>query len=530
VKREIPTINKDFRQWQKNAYKATFAKSETGSRDFLCEATPGGGKTDYGLWVAHTFLQKKLASRLVVVAPTENLKEQWALSAASMGIDIDPEFKNSQGREASDYHGCVITYAQLGQDPRVHELNVFSDKTIVIFDEVHHAGESLSWGDGVRQAFENAVYRVALSGTAFRSDDNQIPFITYEAGVSVADFRYSYAEALKDNVCRPVFFYAFDGEMKYKVGTENFEHSFTDIIEKDLIPKRLKTALDPTGGWMNTVIIEAHNQLMDLRANSHKDAAGLVFAINQNHAREIAQVLFEITGIRPEVVLSDESNGCHKIDRFKKSSDPWIICVKMISEGIDIPRLRVGAYFTNVKADLFFRQAIGRFVRVIASMKGLNQDAYIFMPKDPDLVKLAEEIEKERVHALADCTPGDTGENKDLFGDYVPARKGSFEMLGSRALQSTTLRANVEITRGAKFIQSGEADLSMFERKHRLKETINLTCKRLALRDARLANSTKAEFNKYHKKWFDQGGKPIENETLEELQKRLEFVQRFASN
>ena len=530
MKREIPNINKDFRQWQKNAYRLTMEAIQNGRRDFLATATPGAGKTDFALWVAHTFLQKKYATRLVVVAPTENLKEQWALSAARMGIDIDPEFKNSQGREASDYHGCVITYAQLGLDPRVHELNVFAEKTIVVFDEVHHAGESLSWGDGVKQAFENAVFRLELSGTAFRSDDNQIPFITYEAGISVADFDYSYAEALKDNVCRPVFFNVFDGEMKYKVGTENFEHSFTDIIEKDLVPKRLKTALDPTGGWMNTVIIEAHNKLMELRSTSHKDAAGLVFAINQNHARDISQVLFEITGVRPEVVLSDESNGCHKIDRFKKSSDPWIICVKMISEGIDIPRLRVGAYFTNVKADLFFRQAIGRFVRVIASMKGLNQDAFIFMPKDPDLVKLAEEIEKERVHALADCTSGEAGEQGEIFPDYVPSRKGNFEMLGSRALQSTTLRANVEITRGAKFIQSGEADLSMFERKHRLKETINLTCRRLAIRDAQRMKQNKAEFGKYHKLWMEKGGKPIEVETLEELQKRLEFVQRFASN
>ena len=35
----------------------------------------------------------------------------------------------------------------------------------------------------------------------------------------------------------------------------------------------------------------------------------------------------------------------------------------MVSEGVDVPRLRVGVYATTARTELFFRQVVGRFVR-----------------------------------------------------------------------------------------------------------------------------------------------------------------------
>ena len=62
----------------------------------------------------------------------------------------------------------------------------------MVLDEVHHAGDSLSWGESVREAFAPATRRLALTGTPFRTDVNPIPFVSYAPGAdgvprSVAD-------------------------------------------------------------------------------------------------------------------------------------------------------------------------------------------------------------------------------------------------------------------------------------------------------------------------------------------------------
>jgi superfamily II DNA or RNA helicase len=81
----------------------------------------------------------------------------------------------------------------------------------------------------------------------------------------------------------------------------------------------------------------------------------------------------------------------------------------MVSEGVDIPRLRVGVYATTVRTKMYFRQFLGRIVRRISSLRAL-QVAYCYLPADPTLIRLAEEIEDEIRHCIR--TRGD-----DLFDD-----------------------------------------------------------------------------------------------------------------
>src|SRR5690606_34539921 len=107
---------------------------------------------------------------------------QWAQAGSRFGIALDPEFRNSQLHTAADFDGVVVTYAQVGMAPEVHRRRTLARRTMVILDEIHHAGDSRTWGDGVKVAFEPAERRLALTGTPFRSDDNPIPFVTYERG------------------------------------------------------------------------------------------------------------------------------------------------------------------------------------------------------------------------------------------------------------------------------------------------------------------------------------------------------------
>lgn len=535
MKRSIKPTNLDLRKWQKKAFDLWLLKIQS-FKDFLCEATPGGGKTTFGLSCSHYALLNAIAERLCVVVPTDHLKRQWALAAAKLGIDLDPDFKNSQEQEAPDYHGVVITYAQLGQDPVVHQLLTKSSKTIVILDEVHHAGDSKAWGDAVRVAFEYAILRIALSGTAFRSDDCEIPYVNYENKISKADFVYGYADAVLDRVCRLVFFPAFNGRFRWRIGNEEFDHSFEDNIDPDLVPKRLKTALHAGGNWLKNIILEAHKKLMEIRATGHPDAGGLVFAIDQKHAKEIALLMENTIGVRPAVVISDQSNASGIIEKFSKGNEPWIVCVKMISEGVDVPRLRVGVYATNVKAELFFRQMTGRFVRVLSHLEG-DQHAYIYIPEDRDMVKLAKEIEEEREHALEEAkkSSGGAGDDfGDLFGvsDYTPARTGKFTPLASSLGNMNLVKVNAGISNGAKFsrLKTGE-DLCVFEKKSRLRDSINNLSKKLAQRDARQQGLQKIDWHKYHRIWIDRGGKHMENETLEELTDRENWLKgQFSQN
>lgn len=525
----------DMRTWQQEAFRSVMEKIIIGGSSFLCTATPGSGKTKLGLVIAHELFKKKLIDRVMVVTPTTTLTKQWAAEAAYFaGLDLDPDFTNHQGCETSDFHGIAITYALLAQDKKgIHVQNTFNRRTFVILDEPHHMGDSLAWGEAAQKAFQNAVFRFLISGTPFRSDDAKIPFVTYDdTNTSIADYTYSYERAIQENVCRPVYFTIHDGRMKWKVDKLEFNKTFKDFVEKDQVSKRLRTALDHQGNFVRDVFRAADLKLTEIR-QTHKDAGGLIFAITQAHTKQIAKVVEEITGELPPVVISEDADGTQKIQMFKHSNWRWMVSVKMVSEGIDIPRLRVGVYFTNVKADLFFRQLVGRFVRVQKELG--DQEAYIFIPQDKDIVKLAETIQEEREHALDEMKSAQKGAaDKDLWGNqYTPALKGKFEPLGSDSISSKTIAVSVEITSGAKHrvdYRKIEDQNPVYVQKEIIKKRLNDLAKRYAVKHSG-GNGNRPDFKLLHKKYLEQGGKHMDLQTIEELKSREQFyISQLRSN
>jgi superfamily II DNA or RNA helicase len=394
---------KPLRHWQDSAARHVLAGQYGGGTDFLCVATPGAGKTVFALRVAYQLLTSGIADRVAVVCPTDHLTGQWRDKAHEVGIELQGDFRNPDGREAQDYQGVCLTYQQVASDPRPHRLNCQWKRTLAILDEIHHAGDQLQWGDKIRYAFENARYRLAISGTPFRTDRCAIPFVTYETdghGVrhSKPDYSYSYADALGDKVCRPVLFPSFEGHMEWFWKGQERAAEFKDELPQDEARRRLRTALDLEGEWLPSIIEKADHQLTEIRDSGHRNAAGLIFAIDQDHARGIAQIVRRVTGIDPVVTISDDKDASDKIGQFALSTDRWIVAVKMISEGVDIPRLRVGIYATNVISELFFRQAVGRFMRFTPGIE--EQSAYLYIPADAQLVEYATAIMEERDHQL----------------------------------------------------------------------------------------------------------------------------------
>jgi superfamily II DNA or RNA helicase len=407
--------------------------------DFLAVATPGAGKTTFALRIAAELLADRTVEAVTVVTPTEHLKTQWSRAAAQVGIQLDAAFRNADVHSTSDFHGAVVTYAQVGVAPAVHHRRTLARRTFVILDEIHHAGDSRSWGDATATAFKPAVRRLALTGTPFRSDDNPIPFVAYERGGdgllrSRSDSFYGYGDALRDGVVRPVIFLAYTGETRWRTSAgEELAARLGEPMTADLVAQAWRTALDPRGDWMPQVLRAADARLRVKRAGGMPDAAGLVIATDREAARAYAKLLAEITGEKVVVVLSDDAGASKRIAAFGESDERWLVAVRMVSEGVDIPRLSVGVYATSAATPLYFAQAIGRFVRA----RRPGETATVFLPSVPQLLELASEMEYERDHVLgkrdADGWDDDALEQAQRAETAVDSLGGTFEALSATA-------------------------------------------------------------------------------------------------
>ena len=428
-----------LRGWQRDAFREYF---RTPRRDFLLVATPGAGKTAFALTIAAELLARREIAAVTVVTPTEHLKHQWAQAAHGFGIKMDSGYKNAQGRLSADYTAVAVTYAQVAAHPALHRQRTENRRTLVIFDEIHHAGDALSWGEAVRESFDPARRRMALTGTPFRSDANPIPFVTYTQELdgtrrSSADYVYGYGPALDDGIVRPVIFLAYSGEMRWRTRAgDEITATLGTPMTSDQLAQAWRTALDPEGEWVARVLDAADRRLTEVRRGM-PDAAGLVIASDHDDARAYAALLRRVTGTRPVIVLSDDKAASKKIAAFSASEDRWMVAVRMVSEGVDIPRLAVGVFATSVSTALFFAQAVGRFVRV----RQRGETASVFLPSVPVLLGYAAELEAERDHVLA--MPGNEDPEKELA--EAQRRRDTADDLGEAAF--TTLGASAHFDR-----------------------------------------------------------------------------------
>ncbi len=378
-----------LRPWQEHALTEM---STWSSGAFLVSAAPGAGKTRPALEQARRELAAGTISSVVIACPTAPLTRQWARAASELGLDLAPD--SDSPRPPRGFHGVSVTYARIAMSPRQWR-SLASPRVLVIADEAHHLGEDLAWGEGFATAFNPCPRWLLLSGTPFRSDATPIPGVRYDRdGLADPDVSYTYADAVADCVCRPVRFITYDGTLSWRSGDDVIESSFDTVLSTREASRRYRTAIStdlPDG--LPRILGEADKRLRELRQDGHPDAGGLVIAADSEHARRIARLLHVATGRSPLVVLHTEVGAAAKLAAFTSSRDPWIVAVNMVSEGVDIPRLRVGVYATAAKTPLIFRQIVGRFVRTIPGRP--VEPSWLYIPADPVLRDHASSVEHE---------------------------------------------------------------------------------------------------------------------------------------
>ena len=342
------------------------------------------------------------------------------------GLHLDPRWRNADGAWRSDVDGVAVTYQQVASAPDLFAHHL-ARPTFVVLDEIHHAGESATWGTALRTAFGDAQRRLALSGTPFRSDARAIPFVTYDEDRRCApDFVYGYGEAVADDVCRPLTFRLLDATLHWRVDAQETIAAFADELDPQDDARRLRTAIDPATPLLPRMLRDADALLVKARALI-ADAAGLVLCDDRGHARATATLLRTIAGEKPVVVVSDEAGAHARIDRFARGgadAPRWIVAVNMVSEGVDVPRLVLAAYATVKRTDLFFRQAVGRVVR----RRGHDPDdlvATVFLPADPTLKGCAERIEVELRQQVSD----EVGQGFEIEPPIGTGRRADFQAL-----------------------------------------------------------------------------------------------------
>lgn len=360
---------------------------------FLC-ALPGAGKTRAAIRVIRAWIDQ--GGTFIAAVPTLPVRKQWRDNLQKAGIYADAKF---YGALRDGYHGGLVTYAGIHSLTGAFKKFCQDRPVLLIADEIHHASESenSTWGTDLRESFGGARRRLLLSGTPVRSDRETTSFLKIvpaDGGPQYEmHFLYDWPRALADKVVRAVTF--------HRLAMDNV------VVQFERKGQVTFSAEDEA--WLNYALDDNKFVLLALRKaidcleglrREDPSAAGLVTAKHIGHANEIAKLL-EMLGQHPIIVTSaEEENSVDVIDAFATdNSKKWIVSVKQVSEGVDVPRLRVLVYLTFYRTELIFRQFVGRVVRRRDDETDALAQAHVFIPECPSLTVLAERIEE--LQALA---------------------------------------------------------------------------------------------------------------------------------
>jgi len=405
--------NIQLRDWQAEFYQLPFKQFMDSIYDtsipnhFLLHAGVGSGKTYGSIIASKPFIEH--GWNIVICSPSDNVKASWANAFHTvLRKDIDSKFQYTNDFRR-DFIGVSVTFHSLNKNNVRFLSKLINKKTLLILDEVHHLAETKSWGDAIQEIGELCGFVLSLTGTPFRHDNEKIPYASYlpydgtERWQLNTDYSYSYAQSVADKVCCPVSF------RRIQIVSPNFDRDNELLMENIEAHKLLfSDSLRPDQPYIKKIIDAADNQLNDKR-QMMPNAAGLIVCSNIDSAKLIQQTLPN------SMVITSDVNDSSDIDKFRNGNYKWLVSVQMISEGVDIPRVRVIVYLHNITTRLFFEQVMGRAIRNRNDANGLDH-AYFFYPNYSPLHAHALDIENSITHIREEQ---EQEENETDYGDYT---------------------------------------------------------------------------------------------------------------
>lgn len=438
-----------LRAWQQEALEVYNKESR---KVFFLQACPGAGKTKFTLTALQNEMEKrgKKKTFIIVVTPSDNLKNSWMREAHDFGIELTTRASDGPFPGGPNYQGTVITYHALGSYLYLVKQwqRQAGYKFILVCDEIHHASISNSWGSDSLEYGELCDKIIFLSGTPNRTDRHKIPLANYENDLLVVDYKYGYTEALVQNTCRKaeIRFAAFETATEVPSTGEVFEYD-SKSVEEDEESVVLRVALNTRLVLASEMINIAWDEVKKMRKSGDANAACLVRCLTNTRAgsedgyiKQVEQLIRKITGCTNddiEVVHSGMEDSTDRIKKFKTSKKMWLISVRQVSEGVDIPRLRVLLHLDNTKAELTLRQELGRITRWEADHDS-SQHAIMVMPSIPSYVQFAKRIEdevSEAAKAFEDSEPADqsdSGEKKEALNTLYSNLTGVSSVLSGQ--------------------------------------------------------------------------------------------------
>lgn len=374
-----------LRTWQTECISQAIEHYKSRSH-FFCQATPGAGKTTMATELAAQLYEKKMVDFILCFSPSVSVSYGFNISLSQR---FERRFDGKLGAMGGTY-----TYQGMSH-LRDEFWEMFEHhKVFVIFDEIHHCSgrtedDSNTWGEKILQYIKNkATYTLALSGTPWRSDNSAI-VLSKETPPIECDYQYSLLNAVQDKVCRKPKIVLVDNE-KLILNKNNLESKkFTSIVDllSDSNVKYSMILNDPKALFY---ILKMSCKKLESIRRENLSAGGLIVASSVSHAEVILRILTQKLG-QSAVLVSYKTPNSHKIiNDFKESGIEWIVSVGMISEGTDIPRLQVCCHLSNIKTELYFRQVLGRILRVNYMP---NQEAWLYTFAENKLMEYARQIE-----------------------------------------------------------------------------------------------------------------------------------------
>lgn len=449
------------REWQCDALrKIEEIRTQTQRSHFSVNAVPGAGKTVLMQMMVRHYFHQNLIDSVVVIVPSDILRRSVATKFYQMlGLQMVGSAGTLGVRDAQDAVGQVVTYQQIRNEENLDTIIDWwtrdNKRVLVIADEIHHAAEhsDSSWGQAVTKLLTQCEFALLLTGTLWRTDETKIPGIQYFQGgdqmlIANPDYSLGLKEATEKGYVSTVWFENHDIEVTFQPTGKADEKLFggEDEVTRSISPALGKEAdrlLDliahkPHSDGVRKLLTQAHINLTRMQTrhaerydfrNKDKDyagekmPAGLVVATDIEMAKIISMELYRITGEKPCIVHSGVDDCCKKrIEHFTKSNTSWIVSVGMVSEGVDINRIKVIAYLTNKKTRLIFSQIVGRAqrVRYDHNSNPIEEDAKVLFPSHEKLVLASQDfIEQQDLTAREDAfrEPRDEKNVKDKHLD-----------------------------------------------------------------------------------------------------------------